>query len=46
MSRKLKIRRRAPLTENLRQWLLPYAKPSGKVVSYVNLGNAYLKLAT
>ena len=42
---KLKIRRRAPLTKNLRQWLLPYAKPSGKVVSYVNLGNAYLKLA-
>ena len=42
---KLKIRRRAPLTENLRQWLLPYAKPSGKLSSYVNLGNAYLKLA-
>ena len=42
---KLKIRRRAPLTENLRQWLLPYAKPSGKVVNYANLGNAYLKLA-
>ena len=42
---KLKIRRRAPLTENLLQWLLPYAKASGKVVNYANLGNAYLKLA-
>ena len=42
---KLKIRRRAPLTENLRQWLLPYAKASGKLSSYVNLGNAYLLLA-
>lgn len=42
---KLKIRRRAPLTENLRQWLLPHVKPSGKVVNYVNLGNAWLKLA-
>ena len=42
---KLKIRRRVPITDNLRQWLLPYAKPSGKVVNYANLGNAWLKLA-
>ena len=42
---KLKIRRRVPITANLRQWLLPYAKPSGKVVNYANLGNAWLKLA-
>ena len=42
---KLKTRRRAPIPENLRQWLRPCMQQSGPVTTYKNLGNDYLKLA-
>lgn len=37
-------RRLVPITDNLRKWLLPYAKPQGTVVPYVNTSNQIIRL--
>ena len=42
---KTKVRRLIPISDNLRQWLLPLAKPSGPVLPFVTLNNQFQKLA-
>jgi integrase len=43
---KTRSRRLIPLRANLRAWLLPYRQASGPITAYLNLGNAFMKLAT
>jgi integrase len=38
-------RRLVPIHDNLKQWLLPYRQPAGKVVSYANTTKQLLKIA-
>lgn len=42
---KTRSRRLVPLRGNLRAWLLPYAQATGPVTSYLNLANAFEKVA-
>ena len=42
---KTRLRRLITMTENLRQWLRPFAKPSGPVLPFVILNNQFQKLA-
>lgn len=42
---KTRTRRLAPITENLRKWLLPHAKPSGPICSYRNMSEEILFMA-
>ena len=42
---KTKVRRLAPLPDNLQEWLEAFAQEEGPVCPYQNLSNAFLKLA-
>ena len=42
---KTKVRRLAPVPENLRQWLAPFSTKTGPVCPYKNLANSFLMVA-
>jgi integrase len=42
---KTQSRRLVPISDNLRQWLLPFVRDDGPVVPYSNLSNQFLKTA-
>jgi len=42
---KTRLRRLITMPENLRQWLLPLAKPNGPVLPFITLNNQFQKLA-
>lgn len=42
---KTQSRRLAPISDSLRQWLLPFVRDDGPIVPYSNLSNQFLKTA-